>query len=141
MATFDMSETVSQPPQVVWDYFVDPDNTPAWNSNVTEAAIDGEPRVGGTITTKASFLGVRIDGESEITECEPPHRYRFVSDKPFKLDVAVDFEAIDDGTRITMHADVDPGKLFPIGGRLLTRKIEKTLQADLKTLAKNVEAL
>jgi hypothetical protein len=61
VARFELTETVGQPPQVAWDYFVDPDNTPKWNSNVSDASIDGEPRVGGTITTKASFLGVKIE--------------------------------------------------------------------------------
>jgi carbon monoxide dehydrogenase subunit G len=141
VARFELTETVGQPPQVAWDYFVDPDNTPKWNSNVSQASIDGEPRVGGTITTKASFLGVKIDGQSAITECEPPNRYRFVSEKPFKLDLAMDFEGVDDGTRITMTAEVDPGSLFPIGGRLLTRQIERTLKKDVATLARNIDAL
>jgi hypothetical protein len=41
----------------------------------------------------------------------------------------------------SIRAEVDPGSLFPIGGRLLTRQIERTLKKDVATLARNIDAL
>ncbi len=61
------------PPEVAFDYLVDPRNRPEWQSSLNRVEdVDGEPRVGQT-WVDVTKPGVRP--AMETTELERPHRW------------------------------------------------------------------
>lgn len=141
MARIEISETVKRPRQEVFDYITDAEKAPEWMSFADAIETDGPPALGMKATTTASLMGVKFTSENEVTAYDEPELYEVSGDKPFPLTIRYEFTAIDDDTtRVDSTIDLDPGKFFPVGGRLLIRQIEKQTKKDVANLKKKLEA-
>ncbi len=141
MHRFEATRKVSKPPEVVFDYIVDPDNGPAWSSSAKSVRAEGDEGVGRKLITKAGMMGMTFDVENEVTAYDRPSTYAFGGSSPFEVSFSFDIQADGDGSAVTGVVEVDPGKFFPVGGKLVARQFKKIFEKDVDSLMKNIEAL
>jgi hypothetical protein len=88
MIRFEVSTEIKRPLGEVFAYADDPTNLAEWNSIVEESKASETPvRKGTKITTRARFLGRRVDSIAEVTEHVPNQKFVQMSDKPFPLTI------------------------------------------------------
>ncbi len=127
-------------PQEVFDYIADPDHGTEWVSAAQEVRAEGEPGVGRKLIVKAGFMGVGIDAEQVVTDYEPGEHYAWSGDKPFHTLFDFRLAPADGGTAVTAVMEVDPGKFFKVGGRLIAGRMEKQFKGDGKKLKQILES-
>jgi uncharacterized protein YndB with AHSA1/START domain len=141
MIWFEVSTEIKRPVGEVFAYVDDPSNLSEWNSIVEEARASEMPvRRGTTITTRARFLGRRIEGVSEVTEHVPNQKFVQKGDKPFPLTITNVFQAAGGGTKVTATFEGEPGGFFKLGEPIVSRIAKKQFQAQLDTLKELLEA-
>jgi ligand-binding SRPBCC domain-containing protein len=141
MIRFEVSTEIKRPLGEVFAYADDPTNLAEWNSIVEESKASETPvRKGTKITTRARFLGRRVDSIAEVTEHVPNQKFVQMSDKPFPLTITNQFEAAGEGTRVTAILEGEPGGFFRIGEPVLVRIAKKQFQAQLDTMKELLEA-
>jgi len=119
-------------------YVIDHGNDPAWIGGITESELLGEPpiAVGSRVRRVASFMGKRIEYVNEVTRLEPGTLLEMRSVKsPFPMVVTYEFDEEGDGTtRTSVRVQGDPSALYRLAGPLMSRKVRKSVAADLETL-------
>ena len=141
MVRIEVSAEISRPVAEVFGYATDPTKVPEWNAIVEENKASEVPlKVGSKVTTRARFLGRRVDSVNEVTELVPNQKYVQKTDKPFPLTLTNLFSAAADGTRLTTILEGEPGGFFKIGEPILVRIAKKQFQAQLDTMKELLEA-
>jgi ligand-binding SRPBCC domain-containing protein len=141
MPTVEESTHISRPPQEVFSFLSKSENIPVWDSSVVHAETVGDGPVGlGTRATGTSkVLGRKFDWTAEITEFQPPDRFKYSSvDGPLEFTITNTLAPEDDGTRFTYRIDAASG-LGGVFGKLADRLVEtaqaRTVRANLETLS------
>jgi hypothetical protein len=121
------------PAEVAFDYLVDPDNRPAWQSSLRRVEdVDGEPRVGQTwtdITKPGLKPAMRTDVLERPTRWSESGTWRFVT-----ADLTLAFEPV--GTSACdVRFDFTINALGPFG-RLATAVSVPAVRGDLQRAAK-----
>ncbi|TMF57152.1 MAG: hypothetical protein E6I22_04400 [Chloroflexi bacterium] len=76
MVRIEVSAEISRPVAEVFGYATDPTKVPEWNAIVEENKASEVPlKVGSKVTTRARFLGRRVDSVNEVTELVPNQKY------------------------------------------------------------------
>ena len=141
MVRIEVSTEIKRPVAEVFKYVIDPSKVTEWNAIVEENRASETPvRVGTKITSRARFLGRRVDGINEVTELVQNQKYVQKTDKPFPLTLTNLFSAAADGTRLTTILEGEPGGFFKIGEPILVRIAKKQFQAQLDTMKELLEA-
>ena len=139
----ELSTVINRPVEEIFAFMSNPENDPKWVSASSEVKItsQGPIGVGTTYRPVVTFLGWRMEGESEITEYEPNRRYvqKSVSG-PFPVEWTVTFERVEGGTRVTLTGVVEPGGFFKLAEPLLVSIIKRRFEADLANLKDLMEA-
>jgi len=132
---------IDRPVADVFAYLSDPKNLPEWNALVEEAKGSESPlRVGSTITTRAHFLGRKIEAVARVTEHLSGEKFTQKATEPFPLTISNVFAVAGGGTRVTTIFEGEPGGFFKIGEPILARIVKKQMQAQLDTLKELLEA-
>jgi len=143
MAQLDISTVIDRPVEEVFAFLSNPENGPKWSSGSSEVMItsDGPIGVGTTYRSIRSFLGQRIESETEITEYEPNQLYatRSISG-PFPMESSVSFEPVEGGTRITGTLWGEPGGFFKLAEPILVSRMKQQFETDLAHLKEMMEA-
>ncbi len=141
MVRIEVSTEIKRPVAEVFAYMVDPKNLPEWNAIVEEARASETPlRVGSTITSRARFLGRKIESVNQVTEHIANQKFVQKTDKPFPMTISNLCGAAAGGTRVTAILEGEPGGFFKIGEPILVRIAKKQFQAQLDTLKELLEA-
>ena len=141
MVRIEVSTEIKRPVAEVFSYATDPSKVPEWNAIVQEnSATDTPIRVGTRVTTRARFLGRRVDSVNEVTELVQNQKFVQKTDKPFPLTLTNLFSAAPGGTKLTTILEGEPGGFFKIGEPILVRIAKKQFQAQLDTMKELLEA-
>jgi len=148
MPVIDESILVEQPVGTVFDFLVDPENLPVWESSVVEMhqLDDGPTAIGTQAAGVNKVLGVRFDWLSEVTELDRPTRASWSASAGgdrFRFTVSYRLEPVANGTRVTYHVEADPG-LGGVFGRftdpLVVGAQRRSMRSSLQNLAAVLEA-
>lgn len=143
MITFETSIEIRRPVEAVFAFVSDPRNEPQWEETVKEVRVtpDGPPAVGTQVTAVASLLGVKLEVTSQITALEPNRSYSIKgSSGPGWMEATMCFEAVGEGTRLSLTFQSEPGGLFKMAGPLLASQAKKQMETDLQWLKELLEA-
>jgi uncharacterized protein YndB with AHSA1/START domain len=123
------------PPEVAFDYLVDPRHRPDWQSSLSGVEqVDGEPRIGQT-WVDVTRPGLRP--AMEIIELERPYRWAESGRwRRFHAFMALTFIAADPGCEVVFEFEVEGrGALRPVGVALTALAVP-AVRADLRRAAR-----
>ena len=141
MVRIEVSTEIKRPVAEVFSYMLDPAKVPEWNAIVEENRASETPiRVGTRVTSRARFLGRKIDSVNEVTELVQNQKYVQKTDKPFAITLTNLFAAAAGGTKVTTILEGEPGGFFKLGEPILVRIAKKQFQAQLDTMKELLEA-
>jgi uncharacterized membrane protein len=147
MPVIDETVTIHAPLAAVFDYLVDGENLPAWDSSITECVRIGPRPIEAGIRYRGAskIMGRRIEWTTEVVELVAGVRVASRSvDGPLKFSVRYELAETPDGTsvRYLLVADSGLGGAF---GRVMEPLVEKAqtkvVRANLATLAGRLELL
>ena len=125
-------------PDAVFDYITDPANGPELVSAAKNVKAEGEPGEGRVLVTKAGFMGMDFESRSTVTEWDRPNRYAFSGDEPFHLGFDFKLSEEDGGTKVDASLETDPGSFFPLGSKMVGKRIGKQFSKDLDKIEKDL---
>ena len=144
MAKFEKSVVINQSLEKTFEFVVNPENEPLWQTQVQEAksTSDGPIGVGSTSAQTAHFLGRQIETTGEITEYEQNGHWAWKSTSgPIGGTGRTSFEAVGEGqTRVTTSADLDIGGFFKVAEPLVARSAKRLMESNLANLKDLLEA-
>lgn len=139
---YELAIEIAQPPVEVYAYLADPTHLADWQQDVEEVrdAPGGALPVGATFTEVRSFLGKRAESTLEVTAAEPGREFslRTIAG-PVQVSIRHLLEPAGDGTRVSVEAEADAGKLVGLGGPLLRKAAERRARGDFERLKKALE--
>jgi uncharacterized protein YndB with AHSA1/START domain len=135
------SLVIERPPAEVFAYTTDPANLPEWQSTALEARSEGPVQEGAHMTEVRKFLGRRMESEVEVTAFEPDRRFALeVVSGPVPFAFEQTLEPIDEGTRVSIVLEGEPGGFFKLAEPLVERAVRRQIQADFEQLKDILEA-
>jgi carbon monoxide dehydrogenase subunit G len=143
MARAEASVTIDRPVEEVFAFMSNPENDEQWASGISDVAktSEGPPTIGTTYRGVIRFLGQRLEWTSEVTKYQPSEAVVFsVSGGPLQLEETVSFEPVDEGTKVDVVYEGDPGGLFELGSRVVVRMWQGQMEGDLAKLKGILEA-
>jgi uncharacterized membrane protein len=145
MLTVEESIVINRPRKEVWDYFVDPGNFSAWQSNTIEfdADWDFDPRVGDRVRHVTKIAGRKVESVRELTEVIPGERISWTTvEGPFSSESTFAFDDTEDGVRFTILGATPGLKGFfgKLGEPVVVRMFSRDLRASLEHLQTLMES-
>jgi carbon monoxide dehydrogenase subunit G len=132
MVRFELSVEIARPVHEVWEYLIEPENVPEWQSSAVSShqISDGPIGLGTHLEDERRFLGRRATSEVEVTEFEPERLFTLHGiSGPVRFTVRHRLQETDEGTRLAVEAEADPGHGI---GRLARPVIERAAAHELK---------
>ena len=133
---------VRRPLAEVFAYVSDPMRTPEWQASVIETRREsGEPFGAGSRWREVrQFLGRRLEATVAAEVYEPEREFSVRAESgPVPFRVRHLFEEVDGGTRISVVAEGEPGRLARLGAPLVARAAETQLRQDFARLREVLE--
>lgn len=97
--------------------------------------------VGTTFSGVVQLLGRRMESAHEVTEYEPNSKLAFkVTSGPVPMKAETSFESVARGTKVTIHAEVEPGGFFRLAEPIFARTAQRQYETNLATLKDLLEA-
>jgi uncharacterized protein YndB with AHSA1/START domain len=140
---FSLEVEIGRPPADVYAFLADPSNLPRWQEEVHEVrGATGEALpLGASFTEVRSFMGKRIESALDVTAAEPGREFSLRSRSgPVRFSLRHLLEASDDGTRLRLEGEADPGKLVGFAWPLLRKAAERRTRSDFGRLKRVLEA-
>ena len=134
---YELAIEIARPPAEVWAYLADPTHLPDWQADIEEVrdAPGGPLPVGASFTEVRSFMGKRVESTLEVTAAEPGAELSLATvSGPVQVSIRHRLEPAGEGTLVLVEAEVDPGKLFGLGGPLLRKAAERRARGDFERL-------
>jgi uncharacterized membrane protein len=134
--TVEESIVIDKPRAEVYGFFTDPDNVPAYCSNIVEyTLLEGDKeKVGRKCQGAARVAGRRVEFKDEIVEMEEGRRGRLVSEDatiPYSLELRYADEGT--GTRVTWHQEMESLKgFFKFADPIVVRMYGRDVRANLE---------
>jgi uncharacterized membrane protein len=133
---------IDRPRDEVAAYVIDNRNDLAWIGGITESELLGGNSIteGSRVRRVASFLGRRIEYVMEVARLEPGSVLEMRSVKsPFPMEVAYAFEDAAEGTATSVRVRGEPGAWYRIAGALMSRAVQRSIDADVRRLKEILE--
>jgi len=133
---------IHRPVDEVAAFAADPANAPRWYANISSVEWETPPpaAVGSRIAFVAHFLGRRIAYTYEIAELVPGSLLVMrTAQGPFPMETAYTWEAVADGTRMTLRNRGEPSGFGSITAPLMARAMRSANRKDLAALAALLE--
>ena len=135
MIQYSKSMVINRPIKDVFDYSVDPANTPAWMDDTPEHAHNGAMKVGSTGRRFVKFMGLKLGGNYEMTAFNPPYKSCFKAiSGPLQAKVCQSYEEVDGGTRFTYEVELEGRGFYKVLEWLINMEGTSTLEKELKKL-------
>jgi uncharacterized membrane protein len=139
MLTVEESIVINRPRKELWDYFVEPANFPAWQSNTIEFDTDWdtEPQVGDRVRHVVKLAGRKIRSVREVTEVTQGERISWTTvEGPFSSESTFSFDDADNGVRFTILGATPGLKGFfgKLGEPVVVGMFRRDLRASLEHL-------
>jgi Polyketide cyclase / dehydrase and lipid transport len=142
MAPLQQSVGIARPLEEVFAFVANSANDALWGSNLVEVTqvSPGPVGVGARFRYVARFAGRQFELVREVTEYEPNRRQAVKTvSGPLRFGGVRTFEAIPDGTRVTLTGGGRMGGFFGLAEPLLLRAAQRSLRTDLATLKRLLE--
>lgn len=136
--TFDVTGVT---PEACFAYITDPGHGTEWNTIARRVEAHGDAGVGRELAIDVGLLGITFHVSSTVTAWEDPGHYRIEGQRPFPTALEARFAPGPHGTRATCGLQAEPGRHFPVGGRLLRIGLRKQFDSDMKRLRTRLAAL
>jgi len=95
MIQYSKSVVINRAIKDVFDYSVDPANTPAWTDD-PERTHNGAMEVGSTGVRFVEFMGIKLSGNYEMTAFNPPYKSCFkATSGPLQAKVCQSYEEVE----------------------------------------------
>jgi carbon monoxide dehydrogenase subunit G len=136
--------TVARPPEVVFDYLSDFENTNEWDPGTIDTErTDGDGGVGTTYSNLSEFLGRKVELTYETIELERPTKLLFRGNhKDTWTTDTMSFTAAGEGTSIHYRADFVFSPFTAIAMALFGRKrLEKLADDTVALMTETLEKL
>ena len=119
----------------VFDYSVDPANTPVWMDDIAEHTHNGALEVGSTGRRFVKFLGLKLGGNYEMTAFNPPYEACLqATSGPLLFHMCQRYEEVDGGTQFTYVLEGETGGFFKVFFWLFKKEAASQLEKELKVL-------
>ncbi|CAN7165347.1 SRPBCC family protein [Arthrobacter sp. LjRoot78] len=134
---------IRRPPEAVYAYAANPDNAPAWYSNIKAVSWETAPplAVGSKVAFKAQFLGRTLEYVYEFTELDPGRRLVMrTAQGPFPMQTTYTWSAADAGyTRMTLRNAGTPAGFSAVAGLVMAPMMRRAMRKDLAKLKSLLE--
>jgi carbon monoxide dehydrogenase subunit G len=145
MPTVSSSIEIAAPAGSVWDLVSDPRRYPEWvvvTDRMIEVPSDGL-RQGATYREYAGLAPFKAESAWLVTVFEPPrHQVHLGADGTVEVELTIEIEPIDGGSRLTQTLDVRPrGMLGALMGVMWPLVMERRLQRANDQTVANVKRL
>lgn len=143
MITIELSTLVDRPMPDVFAFLSNPLNLSQWQAMVAhiEQVMPGNPQVGTKYKVSAEVMGRKIDGLMEITALEPPAKFAFINRAgPMQVNIVVTLKPVGSGTKISLHAEGNPGGVFAFAEGILAHKVKSEMETNLARLKSVLES-
>jgi carbon monoxide dehydrogenase subunit G len=144
MVRFELSVDIDRPVHEVWEYLIEPENVPEWQSSAVAShqVSDGPIGVGARLQDERRFLGKRATSEVEVSEFEPDRLFTLHGlSGPVRFTVRHRLSQNGSGTRLDVEAEADPGSgLSRFVRPMIERAAEHELRRDFARLKEILEA-
>jgi uncharacterized protein YndB with AHSA1/START domain len=143
MATFEINLVIHRPIEEVFAFISNAENLPRWRAATLEITpiSGGSPDVGSLFRGRFAFLGRPFEGNLEVIRHEPPRRYATRLTKgPFPLEAHYTLESNNEGTRLTLVIQGEPGGFFKLAEPLVVSMARRSYESDLHNLKEMLEA-
>lgn len=132
---------IKQPPDVVFAAATDASQWPEWVSFLSE--VKHVPPTGlkqdARIDLISKLLGATIVHDATVTEYDAPHQIAYRSTRPFEAIMSWTFTPVEEGTRIDVRVDGDPGNLMNSAGAMIGAVIQKLMTDEFNRLKERLE--
>jgi len=142
MINLDLSTLIDLPMKDVFSFVSDPNNMAKWNSAVVtvQPVSPGASGVGTKFKTVGEMLGRRMEGELQVTACEPDHKCGFqMNAGPMQVDIAVTLTAAGTGTKLDLNAQGNPAGVFKLAEGVMAGQVKSMMEANLARLKSLLE--
>jgi carbon monoxide dehydrogenase subunit G len=142
MVRFELSVDIDRPVHEVWEYLIEPENVPEWQSSAVSShqVSHGPIGVGTRLQDERRFLGRRATSEVEVSEFEPERLFTLHGlSGPVRFTVRHHLSANGGGTRLDVEAEADPGGVGRLMRPMIERAAEHEIKGDFKRLKEILE--
>jgi uncharacterized membrane protein len=134
---------IDRPREEVAAYVIDHRNDPVWIGGISKSELlgDGPLSEGSRVRRVASFLGSRIEYVNEVVRMDQGSVLEMRSVKsPFPMQITYTFRDAPGGTEASVRVQGRPGGLYRIGGPMMKRAVQRSIDRDVATLKHTLEA-
>jgi carbon monoxide dehydrogenase subunit G len=136
----ELTVEIARTPKDVFAFLTDIERLTEWQTSAVEAHTEGPLAQGSRIAEKRRLLGREVDSELEVVAYEPPKRLILRSlGGPVKFTVDHELAAQSEGTRLTLVAEAEPGRLMKFTGPMIARTAEHQFRQDFDRLKELLE--
>jgi carbon monoxide dehydrogenase subunit G len=131
MVHFELSIEIDRPVHEVWEYLIEPENVPEWQSSAVSShqVSEGPIGLGVRLRDERRFMGRRATSDVEVSEFEPESLFTLHGlSGPVRFTVRHRLSENGAGTKLDVEAEADPGGI----GRLMRPVIERAAEHELK---------
>ena len=131
MVHFELSIEIDRPVHEVWEYLIEPENVPEWQSSAVSShqVSEGPIGLGARLRDERRFMGRRANSDVEVSEFEPERLFTLHGlSGPVRFTVRHRLSENGTGTKLDVEAEADPGGI----GRLMRPVIERAAEHELK---------
>ena len=142
MIKVEVSTIINRPLAEVFAFFTDPANNPKWEEGLIECRMTspGPMGVGAQIVEVRKFLGQHMESKLVVIAFEPNKKYAVkVATGPIQFEISATFEAIGDGTRVSISGQGEPGGFFKLAEGLVKKQLQSQVEGDAGRLKKVLE--
>ena len=143
MIKVETSTIINRPLAEVFTFFTDPANNPKWEEGLIECrqVSPGPMGVGTEIIEVRKFLGQRMESKLDVTVFEPNKKYAVkVASGPIQFEISAMFEAVGDGTKVSISGQGEPGGFFKLAEGLVKKQLQSQVEGDVGRLKKVLES-
>jgi uncharacterized membrane protein len=135
---------IHRPRAVVAEFAADPENAPAWYSNIKAVSWESSPpvAVGSRVAFKARFLGRTLAYVYEFTELDPGRKLVMrTAQGPFPMQTTYTWADAGGGsTRMTLRNTGTPAGFSAVAGLVMAPMMRRAMRKDLAKLKSLLEA-
>lgn len=135
--------TIARSIESVSSFAGDPSNVTQWYANIRSITWRTPPPValGSQMEFEAHFLGRRLVYTYEITDLVPGRRLVMrTADGPFPMETTYTWEAVEQGTRMTLRNRGEPSGFARVGASVMERAMRRATNKDLARLKALLES-
>lgn len=141
MVTIDASILIKRPVEEVFIFTIANENDAQWQGGVisSESVLVQE---GASFTQVVQFLGRQIEVPLEIMKMITNQSYRVKSTgDPFPVEIEFQYEAVPEGTLLTITLAAEPGGFFKLAEPLVARITQRQWETNLENLKDLLESV